>query len=115
MRGRLPGASAFGWPSSSTNISLRVLSVQPSSGANADFRKTPPLGVNAIMLPRPSIAAMCVVPSATAGAGAGVTALRGVPDGGAASIARSGAISDARSARYAGARSSASGTVGTSP
>ena len=144
VRGRLPGASAFAWPSSRKNISLRVLSVQPSSGENADFRNTPPLGVSAIMLPSRSIAAMCVVPSGVGAAGSGADTLvrssgkdslcerdgpgPGRPDSGrrpaipprfpasgASCIALSRRISAARSRQYAGASSSVSGTEGESP
>src|SRR5205809_764983 len=95
LHGELAGP--FGCPSSSTNLSLRVLAVQPSSGANADLRKTPPLGVRAIMLPCASMTAMCVVPSAASGTLVAAPTSR--PAGGAAGSARSGAISFARPAR----------------
>src|SRR5215469_15361281 len=110
VRGRLPGASALGCPSSRENISLLVLSVQPSSGENTDLRKTPPLGVSAIMLPSRSMHAMWVVPSFDSAAD-GIGVVDGVPDdtavdvrgspitspaGGASGIARSGRISTAR-------------------
>src|SRR5215472_10631516 len=101
VRGRLPGASALGCPSSRENISLLVLSVQPSSGEKTDLRKTPPLEVSAIMLPARSMHAMWVVPSfastadgfgAENGGGGGAVFFRRCPTspgGGASCIARS--------------------------
>ena len=45
MRGRLPGARAAGWPSSSQNICARLPRQKPSSGITGDDCSQPPDGV----------------------------------------------------------------------
>jgi len=44
VRGRLPGASAAGWPSSSQNICARVPRQKPSSGMTATTAASHPMG-----------------------------------------------------------------------
>ncbi|MNL24263.1 hypothetical protein D3C87_1456910 [compost metagenome] len=61
VRGRLPGASVPGKPSSSQNIWARVFRPKPSSGMTGDDWNQPPEGVAEIMLPQRSITSTCVV------------------------------------------------------
>ena len=61
MRGRLPGASAAGWPSSSQNIWARVPRQKPSSGMTGEDCSQPPDGVADTMLPARSTISKCTV------------------------------------------------------
>ncbi len=58
MRGRSPGASEAGRPSSSQNIWARVPRQKPSSGIVGEACSHPPLGVAEIMLPQRSTTSM---------------------------------------------------------
>ena len=51
VRGRLPGSSEFGSPSSSQNICARVPRQKPSSGITGAPQSQPPLGVADTMFP----------------------------------------------------------------
>src|SRR5690348_7421823 len=66
VRGRLPGASAFGCPSMSQNIWARVPSGKPRPGMTGELCSQPPLGVAAAMLPSLSITLTCTVSPGTA-------------------------------------------------
>src|SRR6266567_3487145 len=61
VRGRLPGASAAGWSSSSQNIWARLPRQKPSSGITGDDCSQPPDGVAEIMLPAWSMMSKCTV------------------------------------------------------
>src|SRR5260370_10510788 len=61
VRGRLPGASEPGRPSSSQNIWPRVPSGKPSSGMTGELCSQPPDGVAEIMLPSRSMMSKCTV------------------------------------------------------
>ncbi len=54
VRGRLPGSSEFGRPSSSQNIWARVPSGKPSEGITGAPQSQPPLGVAETMFPQRS-------------------------------------------------------------
>ena len=60
-RGRLPGASEPGRPSSSQNICPREPSGQPSAGITGEDCSQPPDGVAVNMLPALSMMSMCTV------------------------------------------------------
>src|SRR5262249_62395274 len=60
-RGRLPGASEPGSPSSSQNICPREPSGQPSCGITGEDCSQPPDGVAVNILPALSITSMCTV------------------------------------------------------
>ena len=61
VRGRLPGASDAGWPSSSQNICARVPRQKPSSGITGEDCSQPPDGVAETMLPARSMMSKCTV------------------------------------------------------
>ena len=61
VRGRLLGAIAFGWPSSSQNCCARVPRQKPSSGIVGDDCSQPPDGVDDTMLPARSMMSKCTV------------------------------------------------------
>ena len=61
VRGRLPGASEAGWPSSSQNICARVPRQKPSSGITGEDCSQPPDGVADTMLPAWSTMSKCTV------------------------------------------------------
>ena len=61
VRGRLPGSSEFGSPSSSQNICARVPRQKPSSGITGAPQSQPPLGVAATMFPQRSTTSRCTV------------------------------------------------------
>ena len=61
VRGRLPGASEEGRPSSSQNIWAREFSGKPSSGMTGEDCSQPPEGVAAIMLPHLSMTSIWTV------------------------------------------------------
>ena len=65
-RGRLPGASEAGWPSSSQNICARVPSEKPRSGMTGEECSQPPDGVDETMLPALSTMSKCTVSPGTA-------------------------------------------------
>ena len=61
VRGRLPGASAAGWFSSSQNIWARLPRQKPISGMTGEDCSQPPDGVAEIMLPAVSMMSKCTV------------------------------------------------------
>src|SRR5262249_58026108 len=64
-RGRLPGASEPGSPSSSQNICPREPSGQPSSGITGEDCNQPPDGVAVNMFPALSMMSICTVSPVT--------------------------------------------------
>ena len=60
-RGRAPGRSEDGSPSSSQNICARVPSGHPSEGITGELCSQPPLGVAESMFPRRSTTSRCTV------------------------------------------------------
>ena len=82
VRGRLPGASAFGCSGSSTNICARVPKGKPSSGITGEVGTQAPLGVAQTRFPSVSAATSWVVsrrPSAAASACGSAGASRPAP------------------------------------
>ena len=61
VRGRLPGSSDDGRPSSSQNICARVPSGQPSAGMTGELCSQPPLGVAEMRFPKRSAISRCTV------------------------------------------------------
>ena len=79
VRGRFPGSSEFGSPSSSQNICARVPRQKPSSGMTGAPHSQPPLGVAETMFPQRSTTSRCTVSPRV-----------GSPTPGAAATARDG-------------------------